>query len=150
MLAYPGIELVDFKGDLQDVDDKQTVNTDHFHPEHDQKQAILSQNSTDTSVGFLDGGAPRYTKDLPSGPLIRCISSRSRREKRLKMFCILAVIIIIVIVVPVGVGLSRKKRWVFALCCKIKCLLQISASRNQPMPHQMVLLRLRHPFLQVC
>ena len=52
MLAYPGIELVDFKGSLQDIDDKHTVTIDHFRAQHDQKQAVLSQASTDTSVGF--------------------------------------------------------------------------------------------------
>ena len=115
MLAYPGIELVDFKGSLQNIDDKQTVTIDHFRAQHDQKQAVLSQDSTDTSMGFLDGGALTYTKDLPFGPPVQCISNRSRRKKRLKIFCILAVIIIIVIVVPVGVGVPRKKRWGSAL-----------------------------------
>ncbi len=125
MLAYPGIELVDFKGDLQNDDDKQTLTIDYVHAQHDQKQAVLSQDSTDTSVGFLDGGASRYTKDLPPGPLVQSISNRSRRKKRLKIFCILAVIIIIVvvvvIVVPIGVGVARKKRWVFALFYKMNC-----------------------------
>ena len=106
---------MDFKGSLQDIDDKQAVTIDQFHAQHDQKQAVLSQDSTDTPVGFLDGGALRYTKELPFGPPVQCISNRSRRKKRLKIFCILAVIIIIVIVVPVGVGVSQKKRWCSAL-----------------------------------
>ena len=116
---------MDFKGDLQDADDKQTLTIDYFHAQHDQKQAVLSQDSTDTSVGFLDGGAFRHTKDLPPSPLVQSISHRSRRKKRLKIFCILAVIIIIiivvVIVVPIGISVARKKRWVFALFYKMNC-----------------------------
>ena len=115
MLAYPGIEVAGFKGDLQDAEDKQTVTIDHVHTQHDQKQVISSQDSTNTSVGFLDGGANRYTKDLPPGSLIQRVSNRTWREKRLKILCILAVIIMIVIVVPVGVSVSRRKRWGFAL-----------------------------------
>ena len=121
MLAYPGIELVDFRGNSQDVNDKQTVTIDHFRAQHDQKQAVLSQDSTNTSVGFLDGDALRYKNDLPSGPLLQCLSNRSWRNKRLKTFCILAVIIIIVIVVPVGVGVSRDKMSVLALFYKMNC-----------------------------
>ena len=115
MSAYPGIELAGFKGDLQDAEEKQTVTVDHIHAQHDQKQAALSEDSTNTSVGFLDGGAHRYTKDLPPGSLIQRVSNQTRREKRLKILCILAVIFMIVIVVPVGVSVSRKKRWGFAL-----------------------------------
>ena len=114
MLAYPGIELVNFKGDIQDVDDKETVTIDYFHAQHDQKQAISSQESTDTFVGFVDDGALRYKNDLPPGPLVQCVSNRSRRGNWLKLCCILAIIIIVVIVVPVGVDVSRKKRWGFA------------------------------------
>ncbi len=101
---------MDFQGDLQDADDKQTVTIDHFHAQHDQKQAVLSEDSTDTSVGFLNGGALRYTKDLPPGPLVQGISNRRQRGKWLKIFCVLGVIIIIVVVVPVGVSVSREKR----------------------------------------
>ena len=115
MLAFPGIELACFRGDVQDAEDKQTVTVDHVHAQNDQKQVVSSQGSTNTSVGFLDGGAHRYTKDLPPGSLIQRVSNRHRRDKRLKIFCILAVIIMIVIVVPIGVSVSRKKRWGFAL-----------------------------------
>ena len=114
MLAYPGIEVVYFNGNLQDVEDKETVTIDHFHSQYDQKQAVLSQDSTDTSMSCLDNGSLRCKNDSPPGPLVQSVSNRSRRGNWLKLWCILAIIIIIVIAVPVGVDVSRKKRWGFA------------------------------------
>ena len=111
MLAYPGIEVVNFKGNLQDVEDKETLIIDHFHSQYDQKQAVLSQDSTDTSMGCLDNGALRCKNDSPQGPLVQSVSNRSGRRNWLKLCCTLAIVIIIVIVVPVGVDVSRKKRW---------------------------------------
>ena len=114
MLAYPGIEVVNFEGNLQDVDDKQAITVDHFHSQHDQKQAVLWHDSTDTSMGCLDDGALRCKNDSPPSPLVQSVSNRSRRANWLKLCCILVITITIVVVVPVGVEVSRKKRWGFA------------------------------------
>ena len=52
VLAYPGIELAEFKENLQDVDDKQTVTINHFRAQHDQKQAVLKERGQQ-SPAFL-------------------------------------------------------------------------------------------------
>ena len=61
-------------------------------------------------MGLLYDGAPGYRKGRPPGLLLQGISSPKWRNKRLIIFCSLAVIILIVIVVPVGVVVSRTKK----------------------------------------
>ena len=108
-LAYPGIELADSK---EHVDDKQTVTIDHFRDQWDQKQVVLEQDNTDTSVGLRYDGDPGYREGRPPGLPLQSRSSPKWRNKRLIVLCFLAIFILIVVVVPVGVVVSRNRKWV--------------------------------------
>ena len=112
MSAYPGIELVDFKGDPRDLEDKQTVAIGSVQAEHEQKQITSSQDNTDTSVSLLNGGAYIQSKDSSPGRVVQGGSNRSRRAKWWKIVGIAAVVIVIVVCIPVGVIVARNRRWV--------------------------------------